>query len=71
MESVPNPIVMHIETDKVRQHGFHLGTDLRVAETFVYKELRKPSVKSVALRFPNGRLIRIYDYRDLPENKGD
>lgn len=69
------PFTMHVETDQVRQHPYHLGTDLVIAETFVYDELRKPNVKSVAIRqmSANGLrnvLIRTYDWRDLPESDG-
>lgn len=65
-------ITMHIETDIVRQHPFHLGTQLSAAETFVAEHLRKPGVKSISLR-QNNKIInkRIYDYRDLKENGGD
>lgn len=58
---------MHIETaEGVKQHGFHLGTDKRIAEHFVFEALRREGVRSVALRC--GTECDIYDWRDLPEN---
>ena len=55
---------MHIERDgKVTPHGFHLGTDLKIAESFVFEQLES-GAQSVALRL-GGKLIKIYDYRDI------
>jgi hypothetical protein len=61
---------MNIETaEGVRPHGFHLGTVLATAETFVFEQLRRPGVRSVALYFGADALpLRIFDWLDLPEN---
>ena len=60
---------MDIETAQgVKQHGFHLGTIKRIAEQFVIEALRRHGVMSVALR-QGGKLVQIYDWRDLPENE--
>jgi len=67
---------MHIEcpAGTVRMHGFHLGTDHAVAERIVLEKLSAdPSVVSIALRLNDGKgggkLVHIYDFRDLPGNK--
>jgi hypothetical protein len=63
------PYTMHIEkpANVVKQHGFHLGTDRNIAESFVLERLRNDSgVISIALRF-DGKLDRIYDWRDVTE----
>ena len=58
---------MNVETaEGVKQHGFHLGTIHSVAESFVFETLRREGVRSVAL-YQGGKLVRIYDWRDLPE----
>jgi len=49
---------------EIKQHPFHLGSDLAVAESFVMEMLLQPDVVSVALR-GCGAVLRIYDYRDL------
>jgi len=61
------PFTMDIEhaDGTIKQHGFHLGTDLKVAEFFVKERLQHEAV-SVALR-RNKKLVRIYDYRDLDD----
>lgn len=60
------PYHMDVETaEGVKPHGFHLGTNLRVAEGFVHEKLKQPEVMSVALRLDN-ELVRVYDFRDLP-----
>jgi len=55
---------MDIETEKVSQHPFHLGTERKVAESFALEALRRPGVKSVALRL-GGALVEIFDWRAL------
>lgn len=60
---------MHIEKPAgvVKQHGFHLGTDLRIAESFVIEKLKNdPAILSIALR-TDGKLHGIYDFRDLKD----
>lgn len=52
---------------EVRQHPYHLGTDLNVAMTFVYEQLRQKDVMSVCLR-EGRKVVGIYDFADLPEN---
>lgn len=57
---------MHIETaEGVKPHGFHLGTQLPIAESFVLEALRRDGVRTVAL-YLGHKLHKIYDYRDLP-----
>lgn len=61
-----------IETaEGVKPYGYHLGTILSVAEEIILEKLKNPEIKSIALYegsaikgFP-GKLIRIYDFRDL------
>ena len=55
---------MDIEIEGVNRHPWHLGTDRKIAETFVREQLCKRGVKSVALRCDD-KLVRIYDWRDL------
>lgn len=58
---------MNVESDgKVQQWPYHLGTDRAMAETFVYERLRHNAL-SVAL-YCDCKVVRIYDFRDLPEN---
>lgn len=59
---------MNIEKDgEVKRHPFHLGTDLKVAESFVFDHLRN-GAQSVKL-FNDDKSIKIYDFNDLPENQ--
>ena len=67
---------MAIETaEGVKPHGFHLGTHLGTAETFVWERLRA-GARSVALYLGSahpgfgGKLVKVYDFRDLPEYDG-
>ncbi len=58
---------MHVENPAgtVVQHGFHLGTMRTIAEQIVLERLKADAnIVSIALRF-NGRLVKIYDHRDL------
>lgn len=56
---------MDIETrEGVKPHGFHLGTDRRVAEQFAQEAVRREGVISVALRL-NNKTVRFYDWRDI------
>jgi len=58
---------MDIETAAgVKQHPWHLGTIFETAESFVLEALRRPATMTVALRC-GGKLVGIYDWRDLPE----
>jgi hypothetical protein len=57
---------MHIEkpAGTIAQHGFRLGTDLKVAEDIVLERLRTdPDIVTIALRVGH-ELVRIYDFRD-------
>lgn len=55
---------MHIERNgDVKPHGFSLGTDRKIAESFVFEQLES-GADSVALRLGT-KLVKIYDYRDL------
>ena len=58
---------MHIETaEGIKQHGYHLGTDLRVARQLAVEALKRKGVLSVALRQgPNAKLVEILDWREL------
>lgn len=61
---------MHIEKPAgiVKQHGFHLGSDRVIAETFVMERLRADkAIASIALRL-DGKLDAIYDFRDLVDS---
>ena len=62
-------MTLELEDGSLRRHGFHLGTDLKVALTFVHNALRNVGARSVALYLGND-LHAIYDWRDLPENEG-
>jgi hypothetical protein len=58
---------MHIEKPAtvIKQHGFHLGTDERIAEQFVLEKLKvDPEIISIALR-RDRKLVRIYDARNI------
>ena len=65
MTQLDTPVfTMSVETiDGVKPHGFHLGTDKAIAESFVFERL-KAGAMSVALYF-GGKAVKIYDYRDL------
>ena len=64
---------MHIETaEGIKQHGFHLGTDLRIARQFAVEALKRDGVMSVALRQgPNNKLVEILDWRELDSEDAD
>ena len=71
VSATTDPYTMDVEyvTGEVKPHGFHLGTDLKQAEFFVFEKLNsgfQPAL-SVALR-RSGKLIRIYDQRDITDN---
>jgi hypothetical protein len=53
----------------VQQHPFHLGTNPKTAKVFVRERLGDPRVVSIALR-KDGKLVQIYDFRDLQEPFG-
>jgi len=60
-------ITMHIEKPSgvIIQHGYHLGTDLHIARSFVEEKLRTDhGIVSIALR-QNGKVLGIYDFRSL------
>ena len=58
---------MDIETQTgVTQHGYHLGTDFKIAERFALEEVRREGVVSVGLRL-NNKLVQIYDWRDIQD----
>ena len=55
---------MDIETaEGIKPHGFHLGTDKRIAEGFAMEAVKREGVISVALRL-NGKTVRFFDWRD-------
>ena len=56
---------MDIETQNgVSQHGYHLGTDRKIAEKFALEAVKREGVVSVGLRL-NNKLVAIYDWRDV------
>lgn len=60
------PYTMNIETaEGVKPHGFHLGTDLRIARQFALEALKRDGVISVALRGDKGKLVELLDWRAL------
>ena len=55
---------MDIETiDGVKPHGFHLGTDIKIARQIAVEALNRAGVLSVAIRGDKGKLVEILDYR--------
>ena len=55
---------MDIETiDGVKPHGFHLGTDIKIARQFAFEALNRAGTLSVAIRGDKGKLVEILDYR--------
>jgi hypothetical protein len=57
---------MDIETaDGIKPHGFHLGTDLKIARQLAVEALNRAGVLSVAIRGDKGKLVEILDYRCL------
>ena len=62
-------MTLELEDGTLRRHGFHLGTDRRVALSFVYNALRNMGARSVALYLGTNR-EGLYDWRDLPEYEG-
>jgi len=75
---MPEDRAITIETaEGVKPHGYHLGTDRGRAELIIFGMLRQPGVMSIALYegspLPGfgGKLVHIYDWRDLPENSDD
>lgn len=65
METPTFNMVIEKPVGVLKPRGFHLGTDLAIAESFVFEQLRNGAV-SVALRLGNSK-PSIYDFRDLPE----
>lgn len=73
----PTPFMMSIEPangDRAFRHGFHLGTDERIARQFCEERLHKginPPARSVALLDAKGKIVDVYDgawsseYRDF------
>lgn len=60
---------MHIEANDgtIKQHPYHLGTDLRVARQFAIEALGRVGVTSVAIRGDKNKLVEILDYRSLED----
>lgn len=58
------PYVLSIEypDGSVKQHGFHLGTDLRLAKQIAEERFDAAKAKSVAL-IRNGEKTRYFDFR--------
>jgi hypothetical protein len=55
---------MDIETaEGVKPHGFHLGTDIKIARQFAFEALNRAGTLSAAIRGDNGKLVEILDYR--------
>jgi len=71
--NIPPTYNMHVENEdgSVTPHPYHLGTDLKMAETIVLERLantHRPCI-SIALRW-GSKLNRIYDHRDLNLDEG-
>jgi hypothetical protein len=59
---------MDIETaDGIKPHGFHLGTDLKIARQLAVEALNRAGVISVALRGDKNKLVEMFDWRDLED----
>jgi hypothetical protein len=59
---------MDIETaDGIKPHGFHLGTDLKIARQLAVEALKRTGVISVALRGDKNKLVEMFDWRDLED----
>lgn len=57
---------MDIETaDGVKPHGFHLGTDIKIARQFAVEALKRDGVRSVAIRGGKDKLVEILDHREF------
>jgi hypothetical protein len=57
---------MDIETaDGIKPHGFHLGTDLKLARQLAVEALNRTGVISVALRGDKNKLVEILDWRTI------
>lgn len=57
---------MDIETaDGIKPHGFHLGTDIKIARQFAVEALNRAGVISVALRGDKNKLVEILDWRTI------
>jgi hypothetical protein len=57
---------MDIETaDGIKPHGFHLGTDLKIARQLAVEALNRTGVISVALRGDKNKLVEILDWRTI------
>ena len=57
---------MDIETSEgVKPHGFHLGTDIKIARQLAVEALNRTGVISVALRGDKNKLVEILDWRTI------
>jgi len=57
---------MDIETiDGIKPHGFHLGTDIKIARQLAVEALNRAGVISVALRGDKNKLVEILDWRNI------
>lgn len=57
---------MDIETaDGIKPHGFHLGTDIKIARQLAVEALNRAGVISVALRGDKNKLVEMFDWRDI------
>ena len=57
---------MDIETaDGIKPHGFHLGTDIKIARQLAVEALNRAGVISVALRGDKNKLVEILDWRTI------
>jgi hypothetical protein len=61
---------MHIEkpAGTIKQHGFHLGTDINIAKQLVFERLQADTeIVSIALR-RGENFCEIYDFRHVQQN---
>ncbi len=57
---------MDIETaEGVKPHGFHLGTDIKIARQLAVEALNRAGVISVALRGDKNKLVEMFDWRNI------
>jgi hypothetical protein len=57
---------MDIETaDGIKPHGFHLGTDIKIARQLAVEALNRAGVISVALRGDKNKLVEMFDWRNI------
>lgn len=56
MDTLPDTLTLSIEPQEgaAFQHGFHLGTDLKIARALAQEEFHRQNAKTVALKLAGG-----------------